>query len=124
MAAKKMHPAEAALRKHGLSFPEVTEEFPWGHRTLKVKKKAFVFMGVEDGAFSLSVKLPESGQAALMLPFAGPTRYGLGKSGWVSARFKKNEKVPVGLLTQWLTESYRAVAPKTVLKKLDAAAAR
>ena len=27
----------AALRKHALTYPEATEEFPWGDRTIKVR---------------------------------------------------------------------------------------
>jgi predicted DNA-binding protein (MmcQ/YjbR family) len=110
--SKGQSKAELALREYGMSFPEATEDFPWGHRVLKVKKKAFVFMGSDDGSFSLSVKLPESGQAALSLPFTEPTGYGLGKSGWVSAKFPPKADVPVDLLKRWLLESYRAVAPK------------
>lgn len=108
----KLSAAEAALRKAGMAFPEVTEDFPWGHRTLKVKGKAFIFMSNEDGVFGLSVKLPHSTDFALMQPFAKPTGYGLGKAGWVSASFAKKDAVPVPLLIAWLTESYRAIAPK------------
>jgi predicted DNA-binding protein (MmcQ/YjbR family) len=113
--------AELALRKLGLSLPETTEDFPWGHRTLKVKGKAFVFMGSDDDGFGLSVKLLESGSAALSLPFAEPTGYGLGKSGWVSAKFAPRADVPVELLERWLVESYRAVAPKKLVAQLDGA---
>lgn len=108
----KLAAAESALREAGMAFPEVTEDFPWGHRTLKVKGKAFIFMSNEDGAFSLSVKLPQSADFALMQPFAKPTGYGLGKSGWVSASFAPKDAVPLSLLIAWLKESYRAVAPK------------
>jgi hypothetical protein len=55
------------------------EEFPWGERVVKVKKKIFVFLGKGDRGFGLSAKLPQSQDAALMLPFAEPTAYGLGK---------------------------------------------
>jgi predicted DNA-binding protein (MmcQ/YjbR family) len=106
--------AEAALREIGLAFPETTEDFPWGHRALKVKGKAFVFMSSEGGEFSLSVKLPDSCDFALMQPYASPTGYGLAKSGWVTARFGKKDKVPVPLMGAWLRESYLAVAPKKI----------
>ncbi|MBW8890392.1 MAG: MmcQ/YjbR family DNA-binding protein [Fibrobacteres bacterium] len=108
----KLAAAEAALRKAGMAFPEVTEDFPWGHRALKVKGKAFVFMSNEDGSFGLSVKLPQSADFALMQPFAKPTGYGLGKANWVSASFTRKDAVPVPLLIAWLAESYRAIAPK------------
>jgi predicted DNA-binding protein (MmcQ/YjbR family) len=106
--------AEAALRKIGMGFPETTEDFPWGHRALKIKGKAFVFMAMEENELSLSVKLPDSGDFALMQPYASPTGYGLGKSGWVTARFGAKDKVPVALLENWLRESYLAIAPKKI----------
>jgi predicted DNA-binding protein (MmcQ/YjbR family) len=120
MAAKKseLTAAEAELRKIGMAFPEATEDFPWGHRALKVKGKAFVFMSNEEGVFSLSVKLPDSADFALMQPFAQPTGYGLGKSGWVSASFGKKDAVPVQLLGSWLRESYLAIAPKKLAAQL------
>ena len=37
---KRLVPFELALREAGMAYPEVTEDFPWGHRTLKVKGKA------------------------------------------------------------------------------------
>jgi predicted DNA-binding protein (MmcQ/YjbR family) len=112
--------AEAILRKAGMAYPAVTEDFPWGHRTLKVKGKAFIFMSREGGEFSLSVKLPESNPLALSMPFASPTGYGLGRSGWVTAAFARPAEVPIALLLAWLEESYRAVAPKRLGASLPA----
>jgi predicted DNA-binding protein (MmcQ/YjbR family) len=112
MARTALNQVELSLRDKALTYPESTEDFPWGHRALKVKGKAFCFMSSEGGELSLSVKLPETGQAALTLPFTQPTGYGLGKSGWVSATFKPGDVPPADLLMAWLAESYRAVAPK------------
>lgn len=112
------NPHELALRDFALSFPGTHEDFPWGHRALKVKGKAFVFMGHERGGLGLSVKLPHSNAAALMMPFATPTGYGLGKSGWVSADFPRGEKPPMEMLRQWVEESYRAVAPKKLVDQI------
>lgn len=112
--------AEAALRKRALSYPGVVEEHPWGHNAFKVNKKVFLFAGDdEDGSFGVSLKLPHTGAMALTLPFAEPTGYGLGKSGWVSARFGTKDKPPIDLLLEWLDESYRAIAPKKFVKELD-----
>lgn len=113
--------AEAELRAHGLAYPETHEDFPWGHRALKVKGKAFVFMGWDGERFSLSCKLPQSNVRALDLPFAEATGYGLGKSGWVTASFEAGERIPLEVLKPWIDESYRAIAPKRVLKALDGA---
>src|SRR5690242_2172301 len=54
------NPHELALRDFALGYPGTHEDFPWGHRALKVKGKAFLFMGSEDGGLGLSVKLPHS----------------------------------------------------------------
>jgi predicted DNA-binding protein (MmcQ/YjbR family) len=88
---------------------------------IKVRGKVFVFMGDTDDQLGLSVKLPQSAEAALGLPFASPAGYGLGRSGWVTVRFAPNAKPPVELLRDWIDESYRAVAPKSVVAKLPAA---
>jgi predicted DNA-binding protein (MmcQ/YjbR family) len=110
--------AELALRDYGLSFPETTEDFPWGHRALKVRGKGFVFMGGDDKVFSLSVKLPTSRDGVLLLPFAAPTGYGLGKSGWVTAQFTRKDKIPLDWIRSWIEESYCAVAPKKLVASL------
>ena len=110
--------AEKVLRDFALQYPEAAEEFPWGERVIKVNKKVFVFLGCSDGGLSMSTKLPNSGVAALTLPFAEPTGYGLGKSGWVTARFNSDQKPPVQLLCRWIDESYRAVAPKKLIDRL------
>ena len=115
---------ESALRKYALGFPETWEDFPWGERVVKVGKKVFVFIGLPDGQLTLSVKLPESHTVALMLRFAEPTGYGLGNSGWVTARFAANEKPPEDLLREWIEESYRAVAPKKLVATLSGEATR
>ena len=111
-----------ALREFALSFPGATEDFPWGERVAKVKGKVFVFLGgdpVPGGPIGLSVKLPESGADALDLPFAKPTGYGLGKSGWVSARFEAEDHPPLEILKGWIRESYCAVAPKKLVAELE-----
>ena len=95
------------------------EDFPWGHSAFKVRGKAFLFMARENGALSLSVKLPHSGLMALSLPFAEPTGYGLGKSGWVTARFAAKEAPPIVVLERWVEESYRTIAPKKIAARLD-----
>lgn len=112
------------LRAAALAYPGAWEDFPWGESVVKVGKKVFVFMGRDaSGSIGLSAKLPETFHAALGEPFAAPTGYGLGKSGWVTAKFTDEKDVPVPLMLQWIDESYRAIAPKTLVKQLDAARA-
>jgi predicted DNA-binding protein (MmcQ/YjbR family) len=109
------------LRKFALAFPGAREDFPWGERVAKVGKKVFVFLGRDGGdTAGISVKLPVSGAIALTLPFAEPTGYGLGKSGWVSLTFSRDERPPLELLCEWIEESYRAVAPKKLIGQIGA----
>jgi predicted DNA-binding protein (MmcQ/YjbR family) len=128
MPKPKLTRAETALRKFALTYPESHEDFPWGHVVVKVKGKVFLFLSngltEEPFIFSMTVKLPLSGKWALTQPFAVPAGYGMGKSGWVSARFAAKDEIPVDLLEQWIDESYRTIAPKKVLAKLEAAEAK
>ena len=112
---------QGKLREFALAYPGAHEEFPWGERVVKVKGKVFVFLGREE-PLGISVKLPQSRLMALALPFASPTGYGLGKSGWVTAQFGPKDKPPMDVLKAWIDESYRAVAPKTLVKQLDGGA--
>jgi predicted DNA-binding protein (MmcQ/YjbR family) len=110
-----MRPSAAwkALKRYAAQKPGAWEDDPWGETVYKVGKKVFVFLGHLDYGYGLSCKLPDSSEAAItMFSFAEPTGYGLGKAGWVSARFEAREDVPVDLLKQWIDESYTAVAPK------------
>lgn len=106
------------LRKVALAYPEAHEDMPWGHHAIKVKGKTFVFLGADAETFSLSTKLPSSADVALKLPFASPTEYGLGRSGWVTARFPRTARVPMEILELWIDESYRAIAPKRLVAQL------
>lgn len=109
------------LREWCLAQPGVTEDFPWGERVMKVNGKVFVFMGMPDGGgLSLSVKLPESGEEALALPYARRTGYNLGKHGWVSFKFAPADQPDEALLLRYLDESWRAVAPKKLQKARSA----
>ncbi len=114
--------AHARLLAYALSLPEAWEDHPWGESAAKVRKKAFVFFGAPD-TLHCTMKLPESGAFILHEPWAEPTGYGLGKSGWVSCSFTEMlvEDVPVELLEDLIEESYRAIAPKTLAKLLDVA---
>ncbi len=108
-----------ALRSQALSLPEAVEEFPWGHAAIKVRGKTFLFLSKEDG-LSLSVKLPVSRDFALIFDWAEPTGYGLGRSGWITARFTDSDEPDLELLTRWIRESYRTIAPKKLSAALPA----
>ena len=119
--ASRVQEAEIAIREFALGLPGAREDFPWGESVVKVNKKVFVFLGKghPQGGFGFSVKLPNSGADVLEMPFAEPTGYGLGKSGWVSLRFSPGDHPATEQLLAWIDESYRAIAPKKLIAQLE-----
>jgi YjbR len=121
--ARKRLPSDAALkelRAFGLAYPGAHTKSPWpGHLDLAVNDKTFAYLSLEGEPLGISCKLPRSRDIALMLPFCKPTAYGLGKSGWVSAQLGTGDQPPVDLFKAWIDESYRAQAPKKLIKQLD-----
>jgi predicted DNA-binding protein (MmcQ/YjbR family) len=97
-------------------YPEAEKAFLFGdHEVYRVREKVFVWLGEgESGGTYVSVKLKDTQQAALMLPFVTPSAYGMAKWGWVSADIPKGQFSPE-LVRQWLDESYRHTAPKKLL---------
>jgi predicted DNA-binding protein (MmcQ/YjbR family) len=112
--------AKAELLKFALSLPEAYEDHPWDETVAKVNQKVFVFFGMAnaDTAVVFTVKLPQSLNGALVLPFVKPAGYNLGKSGWVTVTFTDDDP-PVSMFLDWIKESYRAVAPKKLVAVLD-----
>ena len=120
MPSRRRDPApHDELLRLALGLPGAWEDHPWGDTVVKVGKKIFVFLG-EPGSPTLTVKLPDSAEQALMLDCASPCGYGLGKWGWVTIRMDAADCPPVGVLADWVDESYRSIAPKRLVKELDA----
>jgi len=121
-AGKAAPGAEAAfdrLKRFALSYPEAEEAHPWGETAVKVRGKSFCFLAAfakegEAVMHRITVKLPVSAEMALTLPFVERTGYGLGRAGWVTANFAPDDAPPVDMLEDWIDQSYRAVAPKTL----------
>lgn len=127
MAEMSMSEVAGILKAEALGFPGAWEDHPWGDDVVKVGKKIFVFLGRppeenEDGRYGITVKLPESAEQALALPGSEKPGYGLGKAGWVTVWFAPgaHAEAAVDLACDWIDESYRAVATKTMVKQLDA----
>ncbi|WP_423604246.1 MmcQ/YjbR family DNA-binding protein [Sphingomonas sp. MS122] len=109
-----------ALRAWGLTLPGAHIKAPWpDHADLAVNDKTFAYLSTGD-EFRMSVKLRYTSEVALELPFATPTAYGLGKSGWVSFAPGDDAIPDIAQLKDWIEESYRAQAPKKLVKELDA----
>jgi len=113
----------SALRRrlldYALGLPEAYIDHPWGEDVIKVRKKVVVFFGTPDASQyppGMTVKLVESQPLALAQPGVEPSGYNLGKSGWVSVRF--GPELPFEMLRDWIDESYRTIAPKTLVARL------
>ena len=119
MADARTRRAWERVHDFALSLPGAWEDHPWDEVVIKIpNKKIFVFMGRPDGDdLGIGVKLTDSHAHALTTPNAAPSGYGLGKAGWVGVRINGNA---VDLLEDWVEESYRNVATKTLIKELDA----
>jgi predicted DNA-binding protein (MmcQ/YjbR family) len=107
----------AQLRAFAMTYPGTSVKSPWPeHLDVAVKDKTFAFLPQAGVAFHVTVKLPFTGPEALERPGAAATGYGLGRSGWVTF----SEPLPLQTLKLYVDESYRAVAPKSLVKQLGA----
>jgi hypothetical protein len=88
-----------------------------------VNEKIFVFLGSADSPTwpAITGKLQDSNAEALGVPGAEATGYGLGTNGWVTVPFATPRVPPFGVLTAWVQESYRRVAPKRFVAELELA---
>lgn len=121
MAAERAREALVEVIEFALSLPEAWADTPWGDQVIKVGKKIFVFHS-SPGADQpgITVKLPESRDHALSYPGALLPGYGLGKHGWVTVYVAGVPEDEREVLFDFVEESYRAVATKTLVKRLDA----
>lgn len=102
--------AQAVLRAFALSFPDSVEEFPWGHRVMKLRGKMFVIFGGDETALRIATKLPKTGKSALERANCEPTPYGMGKHGWVTSSWPPFLEPDVERVSAWIAESYEAIA--------------
>ncbi|TDF96754.1 MmcQ/YjbR family DNA-binding protein [Paenibacillus piri] len=97
--------------------PEVVEKIDgFGHTTMRIADKPFVFMGEKDGVPTMSFKAdPFMQELLLQQDDYFKTPY-IGHHGWVSvasvAKMQWDEVEPL------IAEAYRRAAPKRILKQL------
>ena len=115
--------AEARLIAFAATFPEAWEDHPWDHTVFKVGRKIFVFFGgaaAPPDELSMTVKLPISYEMALTLPYMKPSGHGLWKAGWAQLTQASGDDFDFETIQGWIAQSYRAVAPKKLVRQLDA----
>eukprot|EP00672_Neobodo_designis_P003909 CAMPEP_0174856192 /NCGR_PEP_ID=MMETSP1114-20130205/35309_1 /TAXON_ID=312471 /ORGANISM="Neobodo designis, Strain CCAP 1951/1" /LENGTH=173 /DNA_ID=CAMNT_0016090977 /DNA_START=42 /DNA_END=563 /DNA_ORIENTATION=+ len=108
-------PARAAMIKAVLALPGAKLLHPWGtHDAAIVNGHYFAFMGKADNkpdAPGLSVKLPESGEAALKAKQVERMKISY-MTGWYSVPHAKIEDLPLATLKAWLRESHAFMVAK------------
>lgn len=108
------------LVDYALEFPEAWVDYPWDSRVVKVRKKLFAFIAEPDAEVpNVTVKVPDTVDHALSLPGAQPTGYGLGRHGWVTIDVAALDPDEREVLFDFIDESYRTVAPKSLVRLLD-----
>jgi len=118
---RRDHATITELEAFALSLPEAWADSPWGDRVVKVGKKIFVFLSSESADRpGITVKLPESHDHGLSYEGSVLPGYGLGKHGWVTVYLDGVPDEQHDVLLDFIEESYRAVATKTLVKRLDA----
>jgi predicted DNA-binding protein (MmcQ/YjbR family) len=101
-----------------LAYPEAAQDFPWGETVVKIRKKIFVFLGdPRADSPTIGLKLRDSVDHARSIPGAEPMGYGLGRHGWTNVPIEETEPA---LIAEWIDESYRLIAPKTLVRGLSA----
>jgi hypothetical protein len=114
-----------ALRELALSYPEARESVACEGTalecsTFKARNKTFFFWLVDAG--QARVKLQESLPEAERLSAKDPFRYLPGAHGWVRVTWPDPSSPPLEVLSRWIDESYRLLAPKQLVALLPARA--
>ena len=116
---------EAELTAYGLTFPETSAGPAWQTtRGLYVRKKMFAVFGEKAqplNELTMIMKLPISAEIAEELPFVRPARGWYKQHNWVTAYFGADDDVlaEMDTLRGWLKQSYIAVAPKKLWRRLE-----
>jgi hypothetical protein len=136
-SAAKLTPhqkVEKELTAFGLRLPETDVAPGWATtRCLRVKGKMFCVFGAErhkadirPDKLSIIMKLPVSAEMVQDLYFVKESTGWYKQHDWVIAQFDAEDDILAELdtLKAWLIQSYCAMAPKTLAKKVMAESAK
>jgi hypothetical protein len=110
----------AQVRKMALALPETAEVPAWeGELTWRVNNKIFVMGGGPDSK-RVSLKCTKDEQAELVAMDSQTYRVAsyVGRYGWVEVTLAR---ITAAELRELITESWRQIAPKRLVKAFDAA---
>jgi predicted DNA-binding protein (MmcQ/YjbR family) len=115
-------PVLEKLRAICLALPDTTETPTWGKPHFRVKEKIFCGYDGEDAdGASLGFKMEKEVAFAIVSDprfFRAPY---VGQHGWVGMRTKSIKAKDWSQVREMIIESYRLIAPKASLAKLDSA---
>jgi predicted DNA-binding protein (MmcQ/YjbR family) len=107
------------IRGVAAPLPEVEEKIDgFGHTTFRVKDKPFVFVGEREEGLSMSVKTDAFTQELLLQQDGYTKTPYIGQHGWVS--LMEDGPIEWMHIEELIQESYMRVAPKRLLKQLQA----
>jgi len=111
----------AAMAEFALRYPEVTEGVacagtPIESRTVLTGKRAFVFLRRKE----VRMKVGDAFAEVAALAEAQPNRYEAGKGGWIKVVLEAGADPTADEWQRWIDESFRLMATKTRIRKLDA----
>ena len=94
-----------ALRLQGVEEGVACEGTPLEARTIKVRRKAFLFLRAKEARLKLGASLKDAAKRASK----EPDRYVVGANGWVLLRFD-DATDPLDVFTRWVAESHALFA--------------
>jgi hypothetical protein len=106
------------LRRIALQFPETQVGISCGKQAFKARNKAFLFLGHDIAHYNVMLKLRVALPEAARLAAREPAHYAVGGHQWVKLTFPHDQSPPTALLERWIQESYRLLAPKTLVALL------
>lgn len=109
------------IRQLALAYPDTVEGVSCNNAAFKVRGKAFVFLGEKPDTYNFRLKLSESLPEAEQLADKQPEVYSPGMHGWTHVVLPQGKSPPVDLLKRWIDESFRLLAPKSLLAELPVA---
>ena len=109
-----------SLRDTALKYPETEEGVACEgtaleKRTVKVRGKAFLFLGPKDLMLKLTASLDDANSRAAK----EPERYKVGAHGWVTITHGDVATLPHAVIVEWIRESYRLAAPKKLAQEVN-----
>ena len=112
-----------AARAVCLAFPEAEERITWGHPTFRVRDRIFASFGPTDDDPPRHVMTMKTapGEQEMLLAVGDPFFYPkyVGSKGWIGIFV--DESTDWAEVAELVEDSYRTIAPKTLVAVLDTA---